>query len=411
MRRILILSGLQISTNPRVMKEANTLSAAGFDVEVAGATLQRELLERDRFLTSGAAWRYTPLLNSAATNSRGRLQWVIARARRRAWQALYDISGIANARQLGYVAPEMLRYALDQKPDLTILHNPQSLWVGAELLRRGRPVAVDVEDWYSEDHPPERPQTHPRRALRSWEMEVLQGARYASAPSARLSEALTSSFGCSPPAVIYNAFPWKERLGIDELVIDRIDEKVPSVCWFSQVIGPGRGLETLMGSLHTLRGLCEIHIRGSGSPVYHEELLAMAPPAWRKRIHFHPQTPHNELISRLAEHDIGFAGDLPYCRSRDLTITNKILQYLLAGNAVVASSTAGHEEVATAAGSAVMLYRAGDPASLAAVLDSFLENPEMLASARRQAIVAAKSVFSWERYEPQLVKLVEKAVA
>jgi len=163
--------------------------------------------------------------------------------------------------------------------------------------------------------------------------------------------------------------------------------------------------------LGSLRSSCEIHIRGSGSAGYQEQLLAMAPASWRPRIHFHPQTPHNELISRLAEHDIGFAGDIPYCRSRDLTITNKILQYLLAGNAVVASSTAGHEEVATAAGSAVMLYRAGDPASLAAVLDSFLENPEMLASARRQAMVAAKSVFSWERYEPQLVKLVEKAVA
>jgi len=49
----------------------------------------------------------------------------------------------------------------------------------------------------------------------------------------------------------------------------------------------------------------------------------------------------DDLLSRIAEHDIGFAGEMPHCRSRDLTVTNKILQYLLAGLAVVASGTAG----------------------------------------------------------------------
>jgi len=46
------------------------------------------------------------------------------------------------------------------------------------------------------------------------------------------------------------------------------------------------------------------------------------------------------LLSRIAEHDIGFAGEMKHCRSRDLTVTNKILQYLLAGIAVVAGNMA-----------------------------------------------------------------------
>ena len=64
------------------------------------------------------------------------------------------------------------------------------------------------------------------------------------------------------------------------------------------------------------------------------------------------------MLSRIAEHDIGFAGEQNYCRSRDLTVTNKILHYLLGGLAVIASDTAGQRQIAAQAGEAVRVYPA-----------------------------------------------------
>ena len=41
----------------------------------------------------------------------------------------------------------------------------------------------------------------------------------------------------------------------------------------------------------------------------------------------HPVVHNDELLSRIAEHDIGFAGEMKYCQSRDLTVTNKIFTF------------------------------------------------------------------------------------
>jgi len=70
-------------------------------------------------------------------------------------------------------------------------------------------------------------------------------------------------------------------------------------------------------------------------------IRSQLPEAWRQRVFVHPLAPNDELASRVSEHDIGFAGEVPYCRNKNLTVSNKVLQYLLGGLAVVASDTAG----------------------------------------------------------------------
>ncbi|PON16127.1 hypothetical protein C2W62_20105, partial [Candidatus Entotheonella serta] len=58
----------------------------------------------------------------------------------------------------------------------------------------------------------------------------------------------------------------------------------------------------------------------------------------------HTTLPNRELLSRIAEHDIGLALEQCDCPSRDLTITNKLFQYLLGGLALIATQTQGQAE-------------------------------------------------------------------
>ena len=111
------------------------------------------------------------------------------------------------------------------------------------------------------------------------------------------------------------------------------------------------------------------------------------------------------------EHDIGFAGEVPFCKSRDLTITNKVLQYLLAGIAVVASDTAGQREAAELADGGIATFAAGEPGELAGVLNRLLSNPEELQATRAKALLAAERVFCWERSAPVLVHQVARALS
>ena len=116
-----------------------------------------------------------------------------------------------------------------------------------------------------------------------------------------------------------------------------------------------------------------------------------------------------ELLSRIAEHDIGFAGEMSIRRNRDLTVTNKILHYLLGGLAIIASDTAGQKEIAQRAPGAIQMYASGNPTALAQQLNELLGNPARLASAKDAALKAAEQSFCWERQAPELLHLVEAA--
>jgi glycosyltransferase involved in cell wall biosynthesis len=409
--RILIVSAIQLSTNPRVVKEADTLADAGYDVEVLGALVEPALAERDRQLLEGKQWRYTCVFDATLPTLTDRIGSLAARARMRLWCEMYARFGISNPRQLGLSVPETLRYCLSRPADLYIVHNPENLWVGSELQSRGLRVAADLEDWYSEDLLPEDRRGYPVEDLRRWERAVLRGAAYSTTTSRCLSEALAAACDCTAPKVVYNTFPWREREAIDGSIRDRVNPDIRSLCWFSQVVGPGRGLETLMDSLVHVTIPLEIHLRGNVRPEYKELLLRRAPEASRTRIHFHDQVPHATLISRIAEHDVGLASEIPFCRSRALTITNKLPSYLLAGLAVVASDTDGQREVASLAKGAVITYRAGNSADLAAVLNRLLADDEWLRASRASALASAERVFCWERSAPVLLEQVGRALS
>lgn len=411
MQRILILSGLQPSTNPRVVKEADTLSEAGYDVEVVGTSLDPELAAQDKLLVEHAGWKYTTLLDRRAPGVGEQLKVFAARLRTRVWREVRVHFGIESPRQLGYAAPELRSYSLRRRADLTILHNPQSLWAGVGLLEAGRRVAVDMEDWYSEDLLPQDRKQVPTTSLKLWERALLKRSRYSTTTSHSLSAALAEAYDCSPPTVLYNAFPLRERNAIDGAIRDRVDRAIPSLCWFSQVIGPGRGLETVIDAVAGVEARFEIHLRGKCDPHYRAALIERLPEQKRQRIFFHPPVPHNQLLSRLAEHDLGLATEIPFCRSRELTVTNKILQYLLAGLPVLGSDTAGQREVAMNAQGAVFLFRAENARSLADTLEGVLHNPGAMRSAGSAALASAERFFCWERVAPVLLKQVELALA
>jgi glycosyltransferase involved in cell wall biosynthesis len=392
------------------VKEADALAADGHDVTVVGATVSAGLVPMDIELSERKPWCYENVLDAASRRFGDRTKWLGARIRRRIARE-FGRAGFSSRAQLGYAGPQLLSYCVAHPSDLYIIHNPEPLWVGVELLGMGRRVAVDFEDWYSEDLLEDARRLVPLALLAQCEAEILRGAAYSSTTSSALSAALAAKYNCAPPAVVYNSFSLRDRESIDGESRDRKGRDEPSLTWFSQVIGPGRGLETLIDCLGAIQVPVEIHLRGKYEGEYAVSLLARAPEAWRPRIHFHSPVAHRSLVARIAEHDLAFAGDLSEIRSRDLTITNKILQYLLAGVPVVASDTAGNREVHAIAGEAVTLFGSGDPASLAPALNRLLSDRDKLRKLRARALSSAEEVFCWEKSAPVIQEKVRASIA
>ena len=408
-RRIVIVSGASLAWNPRVLKEASTLARAGFETTVLGSKRSAAGLDRDKDLARRHGFQFHPV-GAYGDGVVDRCRNLGRRLRNALAGKWHRITGIESRYQLGPLVDELLSAAGALHADLYVVHLEQALWAGVRLIESGYRVGIDFEDWYSEDLLPEARRRRPLQLLGELEEQLLTKGDYSSCPSKALSGVLSAKFDCRPPAIVYNAFPWADRAALDGQYKDRRDRRVPSIHWYSQTIGAGRGLEELIAALPRVTHDAEVHLRGKLDSEFNDWLVSHVPEAWRERIHLHELVSSDELLSRIAEHDIGFAGERHVPASRDLTVTNKLLQYLLGGVAVVASNTSGQTEVAHMAPGAVTLYEGGNPEDLARAINTLLGDPAALATSKRAALNSARELFSWEQCERTLLDSVASAL-
>ena len=395
-----------------MVKEAEALAEAGHEVEVLGSGICPEYRERDVRLTEGRKWRFTGLLAG-----QGSFEILVQRAKRRLGNQAHRLFGWENRWQLGAVAGVLLKEGRKRNADLYIAHSEAGMWAAEELRKEGRTVGVDMEDWFSEDLLPEARRSRPIRLLKKLEKNLLRHGAYTSCTSEAMADALVREYGCRRPTVVRNVFPlkdreeldgrWKDRPGMTKWMerndpsAERPNKAPVSIHWFSQTIGPGRGLEIFFEALEGMEGNWELHLRGNLKG-YEGWLEEVCPTGVRQRLTVHGLVENKELLSRIAEHDIGYAGELTDPPSRNLTITNKLFQYLQAGVAVVASDTRGQQEAAHAAEGAVFLFRSDQTNELKTTLSQLLQNPEKSRNYKKVAWTAGGRL-SWE---PESQKLV-----
>jgi glycosyltransferase involved in cell wall biosynthesis len=317
--------------------------------------------------------------------------------------------GLFSPEVCGYGARQLLAAARRERADLTIIHAESGLWIGTRLVRDGLGVGVDFEDWFSEDIGEGDPLAGRARALKGFEAKLLQTCRYRLATSHAMARALAAEHAVTPPMVIYNSFPRLECSRFNSAPRDRHDLSLPSLTWFSQTIGEFRGLEDLFAALPLLKQKCEIHLRGSIRPETRERFLGLCPAEWRVHLFFHPTVASEELPARIAEHDIGLALERRRPRSRNLTITNKLFQYMQAGLAIVATSTEGQVEAMSRAPGAGLLTEEG-PKGLADGLNQRLTDKIALHRAKELSKQAFEREFAWELHEPDLRNHLEEGL-
>lgn len=400
MAKILILIGAHLCTAPRPQKEADVLAAAGYDVIVRGVWFDPKLVDRDRHLIAAKPWKFEPVLDfrptHRLTNGWVRLEAKLARQQ-------FQQSGRFSPELLGYGARAMLKAALQENADLTIVHSEAGLWVGEQLLQRGRRVGVDFEDWFSQDLLPSAQSARPVQEIKRLEEHLIRHSSYCLTTSNVLGETLATVYQAPKPTVVYNLFP--ESTPNTHRV-----SSLPRLHWFSQTIGPGRGLETLFQALPQVSLPLEVHLRGNMSDAARRWLKPQIPQGWHDRIFIHPTVPNSELPARIAENDIGLALEHADPPSRNLTITNKLFQYLQAGLAVIATNTAGQREVLQQCPQAGHLIPCQNPAALATAITNLVQNPVALQTAKEAARNALSEQFSWREQCVRIIQTTEKAL-
>jgi hypothetical protein len=411
MARICIVSPGQPSINPRLVKEADSLSEAGHEVRVVCSHYASWADEFDRELLRVRSWTCTYVGGDLNGGKREyawtRLRSGLARRASVAWRWNATLSRCSLARTV----PELESAAKQANADLYIAHYVGALVAAGNAAQdQGARLGFDAEDFESGSFPANgRPGAMDQLIERS-ERQYLKQCNYISAASPGIAEAYHLKYRVPLPVSILNVFPLGDRP--PELRATEHSGPV-RLYWFSQTIGIGRGLEDVLRAMGAAKDCdIELHLRGLWSTEHRAVLIGVASASGVDpgKIVAHPPAAPFEMVRLAAEYDIGLALEQPISENRNICLTNKLFTYLLAGNAVIATATKGQKPIMETVGDAGFCFEAGDIKSLAARLRLWCENRGLLQHARSTSWHWGAERFNWDIEKYKLLQTVAQVL-
>jgi glycosyltransferase involved in cell wall biosynthesis len=276
--------------------------------------------------------------------------------------------------------------------------------------KHGAAYAFDAEDFHLGDAP-ETPDTAlARRLIQDIESRYLPGASYLTAASPMIADAYAETYKVNQPKVVLNVFP----RGHAPLSPMPRGSAVPgpSLYWFSQTIGPGRGIETALEAIARAATAPHLYLRGTPAAGYDHALHELARRhGVADRLHILAPGAPKEMERLGTQYDLGFSGETGFSRNNSWALGNKLFSYLLGGVPIMASDIPSHRAIAPQLGEAMSLFPIGDASALAGLLDRLLLDPARLAAARAHAWRLGQERYCWEVEQHNLVAAVGCALS
>jgi hypothetical protein len=406
--RVCLVTPAHPASNPRLLKEADALHAAGFSVHVVCGRYFPPLDPFDAPIFARAAWSREVVCYSRGP--RALLGNILRRLARRRLAAGAAPSLALSLRAHHAAIPALAAAAVRARADLYIGHTLAGLAAAGLAAERARArLGFDAEDFHpaetreAENDPVERATIH------RIESAYLPRCRHLGAASPLIGRAYAEAYGIQTPVTVLNVFPLSEAPAAP--VAPERPGGLPLLYWFSQTIGPGRGLEPLVVALGRLRHPCALRLRGLPAPGFPDALRSLArETGFTGPVEFAPVGPPAEMARLAAGSDLGLSLEQRAPRNRDLCLTNKIFTYLLAGVPVALSPTAAQLALAPELGAAALPLPVDDPGSAAPALDAFLGDPDRLAAARAAAWRLGHERFNWDLGRATLLDSVRSAL-
>jgi glycosyltransferase involved in cell wall biosynthesis len=270
-------------------------------------------------------------------------------------------------------------------------------------MRNGARFGFDAEDFHTGMH--EAPGPSKEEAIIAYlEGKYLPSCHYLTAASKGIAAAYQEKYGIVMPQVILNVFPF------EDLPVRNADGPV-RFYWYSQVIGPNRGVELLLEAAGRIGKELpfEIHLRGKVYGAgYKDALKELADKygIW-DRVIFHDPILSELIVRDANQFDVGMALESPISVNRNICVTNKIFSYLMSHLLIIGTDTFGQKDIFSHFPDAVRVCKVGDADGLAAAMRSCMTDRGRMLEGKMAARHAAVQAFNWELESKQLIVHVE----
>lgn len=404
----LVTSG-HVGSNPRLVKEADALVKAGARVHVVAVNVTRlpEVQARDNYVLSRGLWPCTRV------GGRGLFARALLAAGQRGAMLVYTagvnsdwIARTAYTPMIGRLG----RAAAAIPADLYIAHNLAALPAAQQAASRNKAkLGFDAEDFHSGQFANTDKDSPRLRVTRQIERRYLRCCDYITAASPGIGRAYAAANGIQVPLTVLNVLPKRDAPASPTPCGSA--RQSPSLYWFSQTIGPGRGLEEALAAIAASRSRPWLYLQGTVAQGYDRRLKTLAATLGiaDRLVLLAPSLP-DDLPRLASQYDAGLAtepGDTP---NSDACLSNKLFTYLLAGLPVFATDTKGQRELAAEVPGAIRLLPLADSTRWSSAFDSLLLEPQALASARKTAWIAGQDQFNWDWEQQTFLKSVAQVL-
>ncbi|HEX8461257.1 MAG TPA: glycosyltransferase, partial [Segetibacter sp.] len=382
MKTVVLITTGQPSVNPRIVKEADALHAAGYKVVMLYCYWIKWAYESDKKLLKNVSWSYNFIGGAPAEN---KVLYFFTKAKFKIYNILSSKGYYKNLiaeRSQARCYDELLHAAKAIKADIYIAHNLGALSVAVKAAGKNKAASgFDFEDYHREENEGEKDTI--KKKVVFLEEKYVPYLSYLSTSSPQITERVKANFSSfnKPVFTLLNCFPLAQQ---PEKRADN-NEQTLQLFWFSQTIGKNRGLEAVVLALKELNNP-DIQLTLAGNP--DTEMTAFIEESAgniKDCIHFAGIIQPGELPAFAARFDVGLATEIATPLNRNICLTNKIFTYLLAGNCILASDTKAQKDFVNSYKGIGMLYKNDDARDLAEKLKMLYNDKSLLKQCKENA--------------------------
>lgn len=389
--RLCVVTAGHLSTCPRMLKAADALHDAGYRVRVVSTRHVEWAWRTDQDVKSrrGWTWQVVDYARSSA-----RFRQLATGARFRVAQATATALGPnrvpldVGVRGYSRVHDELAAAIASEPCDFVYGGTTGALAAVADGARRlGVPFGLDLEDVHTAEQ--EGPGSALAHALAGRiETGILPRATLLTASSTMIADAYRTRYGVLP-IPIHNTFSLNPATTTSSGLL--------RMYWFSQTLGPGRGLDDVVSAAGRAGIRAELHLRARRIPAYAEHLMAhqtnVAP---LLSLVFHEPSAPDRMVELAQGYDVGLSLEDGDVLNRRLCLGNKIFTYLAAGVPLIMTATPAQDRLAAELGAAATVYPCGDIDRLAEILQRWSTDHAARRAASHAACAAARHRWHWE---------------
>lgn len=404
---VLITSG-QPATNPRLVKEADCLTAQGYRVTVLYCYWNKWASLADVAIMQGRKWK---IIRVGGSPTESPLTYMTSKLIQK---LAFCLSRISSNNKVGVYALSRATFPLVQAAKKTIgdfylAHNLAALPAAVEASRAQQAVAgFDAED-YHRGETEANPSSLIRQLKVMLEDRYIPQLDYFSTSSTAIADLYKSHYQYQP-MVLRNLLPL-EPLPFKKELPD--GPKTLKLFWFSQTIGPNRGIELIIEALKYLKTpRYELHLLGEPRTGYLKQIVDLAathgiPPT---KLHFHPPVPPGRLFRYCCKFDIGLASEPGHCTNNDAALSNKLFTYIQAGLAVLLSDTKAQKTFYDQYPQIGICYKKDCAVDLGQAIQYYIDNDVELRHTKRANFLLGQHTLNWDRESQHFINKIRQTI-